>query len=162
MTRILGIDPGFGRLGYGIVEVDGRSEKAVVFGCVETDKNLPHEQRLREIFVAVNNLVDTWHPAHFAVEELFFNQNVNTAIGVGEARGVVLLAAAERGMSVSEHQPLAVKLSITGDGRADKQQVQKMVQLLLKLAHPPTPDDAADALAVALTAARNLWQRSLA
>jgi len=160
MTRILGIDPGFGRLGYGIVEGEGRNEKAVTFGCVETDKKLPHEQRLRQIFVAVNGLIDTWAPTHLAIEELFFNQNVNTALGVGEARGVVLLAAAERGLTTSEHQPLSVKLTITGDGRADKRQIQKMIQLLLALDQPPTPDDAADALAIALTAARHLWQTS--
>lgn len=162
MMRVLGIDPGFGRLGYGIVDVEGRMEEAVTFGCIETDKHLPHEQRLRQIFVAVNELIDTHHPAHLAIEELFFNQNVNTALRVGEARGVVLLAAAERGITISEHQPLAVKLTIAGDGRAEKQQIQKMIQLLLKLDQLPTPDDAADALAVALTAARNLWHRSLA
>jgi len=158
--RILGIDPGFGRLGYGIVEVEGHSEKAVTFGCVETDKQVSREHRLQQIFVAVQNLIDTHHPTHLAIEELFFNHNVNTAIGVGEARGVVLLAAAERGIAVSEHQPLSVKLTVTGDGRADKQQIQKMIQLLLKLDQPPTPDDAADALAIALTAARHLWQTS--
>lgn len=160
MTRILGIDPGFGRLGYGIVEVEGHSEKATVFGCIETDKNLPHQERLRQIFVAVQELIATHHPTHLAIEELFFHQNVNTALRVGEARGVVLLAAAERGMTVSEHQPLAVKLAIAGDGRAEKRQIQKMIQLLLRLDQPPTPDDAADALAIALTAARHLWRSS--
>ncbi|MBI4098465.1 MAG: crossover junction endodeoxyribonuclease RuvC [Candidatus Magasanikbacteria bacterium] len=158
--RILGIDPGFGRLGYGIVEVEGRGEKAITFGCIETEKNLPRQERLQQIFVAVNDLMDTWAPTHLAIEELFFNQNVNTALGVGEARGVVLLAAAERGLAVSEHQPLSVKLTITGDGRADKRQIQKMIQMLLKLDQPPKPDDAADALAIALTAARHLWQTS--
>lgn len=154
--RVLGIDPGFGRLGYGIVEVEGRNEKAITFGCIETDKNLPHEQRLRQIFVAVNELINTHHPTHLAVEELFFNQNVNTALRVGEARGVVLLAATERGLSISEHQPLTVKLTIAGDGRAEKSQIQKMIQMLLHLDQVPTPDDAADALAVALTAGRSL------
>lgn len=159
--RILGIDPGFGRLGYGIIEVQGRDEKAITFGCIETDKNFSHAERLQQIFVAVNGLIDTCQPTHLAIEELFFHQNVNTALGVSEARGVVLLAAAERGITISEHQPLSVKLTITGDGRADKQQIQKMIQMLLKLDQPPTPDDAADALAIALTAGRHLWQTSL-
>ena len=161
MMRILGIDPGFGRLGYGIVDVEGRSEQAVTFGCVETDKHLPHEQRLQQIFVAVNGLIDLYQPAHLAIEELFFHKNVNTALGVAEARGVVLLAAAERGIPVSEHQPLAVKLAIAGDGRAEKSQIQKMIQLLLHLDQSPKSDDAADALAVALVAARSAWREDL-
>lgn len=162
MTRILGIDPGFGRLGYGVIELIGaRDEHMLTFGCVETDKNFSHAERLQQIFVAVNGLIDTHQPTHLAIEELFFHQNVNTALGVAEARGVVLLAAAERGLTISEHQPLSVKLTITGDGRADKRQIQKMVQLLLKLDQSPKSDDAADALAIALTAARHLWRASL-
>ncbi|MEK7532239.1 MAG: crossover junction endodeoxyribonuclease RuvC [Patescibacteria group bacterium] len=163
MMRILGIDPGFGRLGYGVIEVAGRDQcRALSFGCIETDKQAPHAERLRQIFVGVNKLCDEYAPTRMAVEELFFHKNVNTALGVGEARGVVLLVAAERGIPVSEYQPLTVKLTITGDGRAKKQQIQKMIQLLLHLDQPPKSDDAADALAVALVAARSAWREDLA
>lgn len=160
--RILGIDPGFGRLGYGIIELGAHHQhKVLTYGCFETEKTMRREERLHLISQKIQKLFDEFQPERLAIEELFFNKNVNTALGVGEARGVVLLVAAERGIAVSEYKPLQVKLAITGDGRADKQQIKKMVQLLLKMDKPLTQDDAADALAVALVAAQSAWQTGL-
>lgn len=159
---ILGIDPGFGRTGYGVIEVETHNKyNTLAFGCFETGKHLLHPERLRMIFEKMNELMDEYKPSRLAIEELFFHKNVNTALGVGEARGVILLSAAQRGIPVTECTPLNVKLTITGNGRAEKRQVQKMIQLLLGLDKMPKPDDAADALAVAITAARSVWQEAL-
>ena|SRR3989338_6716618 len=160
--RILGIDPGFGRLGYGVIEIGTHHAHTVLtYGCFETEKTMRREERLHLISQKIKALCDEFQPSRLAIEELFFNKNVNTAIGVGEARGVVLLVAAERAMPVSEYKPLQVKLAITGDGRAEKFQIQKMIQLLLRMDHAPKPDDAADALAIALCAAQHAWQEKL-
>jgi len=160
--RILGIDPGFGRTGYGIIEVETHNRyNTLAFGCFETEKHLPHHERLKMIFKKMKELMGEYKPNRLAIEELFFHKNVTTALGVGEARGVILLAAAQRGMPITECTPLNVKLTITGSGRAEKRQVQKMIQLLLGLDQMPKPDDAADALAVAITAARSVWQEAL-
>ena len=147
---VLGIDPGTAATGYGIVERSGRRLRAVDYGCLETLPTQPPAQRLLEIHQAVTELIATHRPAMLGVERLFFNRNVQTAFAVGQARGVVLLAAAEAGLPVFEYGPHEVKMAVTGYGRADKAQVQRMVQVVLQMAVMPRPDDAADALAVAI------------
>lgn len=147
---VLGIDPGTAATGYGIVERSGSRLRAVDYGCLETLPTQPPAQRLLEIHQAVTELIATHRPAMLGVERLFFNRNVQTAFAVGQARGVVLLAAAEAGLPVFEYGPHEVKMAVTGYGRADKAQVQRMVQVVLQMAVLPRPDDAADALAVAI------------
>ncbi|OTA40386.1 MAG: crossover junction endodeoxyribonuclease RuvC [Symbiobacterium thermophilum] len=149
--RILGIDPGTARMGYGIVEDAGAGrERAVAYGCLETPPDMRTELRLQALYRGVIDLMARYRPDALAVEELFFGRNVTTAIHVGQARGIVLLAAAERLVPVREFTPMQVKMAVTGYGRAGKAQVQRMVQTLLGLPEPPRPDDVADALAVAL------------
>jgi crossover junction endodeoxyribonuclease RuvC len=145
----LGIDPGTARLGFGIVRFDGDPEM-VDFGVIETAATAEMPQRLLGLFDAVSGLLLTHRPDVLAVEQLFFARNVTTAIAVGQARGVVLLAAAKAGVPVAEYSPSEVKHAVVGYGKADKAQMQEMVRLILRLEHPPHPDDAADALAVAL------------
>jgi crossover junction endodeoxyribonuclease RuvC len=147
---VLGIDPGTALTGYGIVERQGSQLRAVDYGCLETLPTHALPQRLLEIHNGVLELIDAHSPRFLGVERLFFNRNVQTAFAVGQARGVVLLAAAERGIPVFEYGPHEVKLAVTGYGRADKRQVQRMVQLMLGMPLLPKPDDAADALAVAI------------
>jgi crossover junction endodeoxyribonuclease RuvC len=147
---VLGIDPGTAATGYGLVERLGSRLRAIDYGCVETrpDQELP--QRLLEIHRAVNQLIELHQPALLGVERLFFNRNVQTAFAVGQARGAVLLAAAQHGLPVFEYGPHEVKMAVTGYGRAGKEQVQRMVQVVLGMPAMPRPDDAADALAVAI------------
>jgi crossover junction endodeoxyribonuclease RuvC len=147
---VLGIDPGTAATGYGLVERLGSRLRAIDYGCVETrpDQELP--QRLLEIHRAVSQLIELHQPALLGVERLFFNRNVQTAFAVGQARGVVLLAAAQHGLPVFEYGPHEVKMAVTGYGRAGKEQVQRMVQVVLGMPAVPRPDDAADALAVAI------------
>lgn len=147
---VLGIDPGTAATGYGIVERTGSKLRAIDYGCLETLPTQELPQRLLEIHQAIIELIDTHHPSLLGVERLFFNKNVRTAFAVGQARGVVLLAAAERGIPVFEYGPHEVKMAVTGYGRADKRQVQLMVQVILGMSVLPRPDDAADALAVAI------------
>ncbi|HEY7024949.1 MAG TPA: crossover junction endodeoxyribonuclease RuvC [Candidatus Limnocylindrales bacterium] len=147
---VLGIDPGTARTGYGLVERDGSTLRLVDYGCLETLPTQELPRRLLEIHRAVTELILTHKPAQLGVERLFFNRNVQTAFAVGQARGVVLLAAAEHGLPVFEYGPHEVKVAVTGYGRADKNQVQRMVQMVLGMSTLPKPDDAADALAVAI------------
>lgn len=147
---VLGIDPGTAATGYGIVERDGNKLSAIDYGCIETLASQELPARLLEIHQAVTELIVTHHPGFIGVERLFFNRNVQTAFAVGQARGVVLLAAAEHGLPVFEYGPHEVKMAVTGYGRADKRQVQRMVQMVLGMTVLPRPDDAADALAVAI------------
>ncbi|MBA2569869.1 MAG: crossover junction endodeoxyribonuclease RuvC [Chloroflexi bacterium] len=153
---VLGIDPGTARTGYGIVERSGSQLRALDFGCFETVKTLTLPERLVEIHRAIGELIDEHHPSVVGVERLFFNRNVQTAFAVGQARGVVLLAAAQHGLAVMEYGPHEVKIAVTGYGRAEKGQVQRMVQAVLGMAELPRPDDAADALAVAICLAHGL------
>ena len=148
--RILGIDPGIATTGYGLVEEKQRDLSAATFGVIRTPSSQPHTARLQAIYREVLALATKYRPDTAAVEELFFSVNVRTAMKVGQARGVTFLALADAGVSVVEYTPTAVKLSVTGYGRADKAQVQEMIRLLLGLAEVPRPDDAADALAVAV------------
>ena len=150
---VLGIDPGTAATGYGIVERTGSKLRVIDYGCLETLSTQALPARLLEIHRAVTELIITHKPAYVGVERLFFNRNVQTAFAVGQARGVVLLAAAEHGLPVFEYGPHEVKLAVTGYGRADKMQVQRMVQMVLGMAKLPKPDDAADALAVAICVA---------
>jgi len=145
----LGIDPGTARLGFGIVR-SGDDPEMLDYGVIETAPTALMPQRLKGIFEAVSLLIGQHSPNVLAVEQLFFARNVTTAISVGQARGVVLLAAANAGIDVVEYSPSEVKQAVVGYGKADKQQMQEMVRMILKLAHPPHPDDAADALAIAL------------
>ena len=147
---VLGIDPGTAATGYGVVQRDGSKLRALDYGCLETLPSMELPLRLLEIHRAVTELILTHRPAQVGVERLFFNRNVMTAFAVGQARGVVLLAAAEHGLPVFEYGPHEVKLAVTGYGRAAKDQVQRMVQIVLGMPVLPRPDDAADALAVAI------------
>ncbi|WAH39164.1 crossover junction endodeoxyribonuclease RuvC [Alicyclobacillus dauci] len=149
--RVLGVDPGIARLGYGVVEVAGSKIRCVTYGCVETDAHTQLELRLQAIYHQLTELLENHHPDVMAVEELFFNRNTTTAFTVGQARGVVLLAAAEHATPLAEYTPMQVKQAVTGYGRADKKQIQQMVKILLGLTEIPKPDDAADALAIAIT-----------
>lgn len=148
--RVLGIDPGTAITGYGIVEEDLGGIRALAFGAIRTQPDRSLAARLQLIYRAVRRLARKWQPTVAAVEELFFGNNARTALSVGQARGVVLLALADAGLEVVEYTPLMVKQAITGYGGADKAQMQEMVRLLLGLAEAPRPDDAADALAVAI------------
>jgi crossover junction endodeoxyribonuclease RuvC len=145
----LGIDPGTAILGYGVVRGDDAPE-AVVFGVVRTENTLSPEKRLQRLYDAVARLIAEHLPDTVAVEQLFFSKNVTTALPVMQARGVVLLAAANANVPVAEYRPIEVKQAITGYGKADKPQMQEMVRILLRLDAIPHPDDAADALAIAL------------
>ena len=148
--RILGIDPGLATLGYAIIDKQGNTFRALAYGCFRTEAGLPVEQRLLSLYRDTDRLIKEWQPRVMAVEQLFFNRNVTNAFLVGQARGVCLLAAAQNGCPVAEYTPLQVKQAVVGNGRAAKQQVGAMVRVLLNLAEIPRPDDAADALAVAL------------
>lgn len=145
----LGIDPGTARLGYGVVQA---ADDPVVldFGVIETPATASMPARLAGLFDVVSELIAQHRPDVLAVEQLFFARNVTTAIAVGQARGVVLLAAARAGIDVVEYSPSEVKHAVVGYGKADKTQMQEMVRIILGLEHAPRPDDAADALAIAL------------
>jgi crossover junction endodeoxyribonuclease RuvC len=147
---VLGIDPGTARTGYGIVSREGSRLRLVTYGCIETVPDRPAEARLLMIHEALGRLLEEHQPEAMGVERLFFNKNVQTAMAVGQARGVVLLAAAQHGLPLYEYGPHEVKLAVTGYGHAAKDQVQRMVQAVLAMDQLPRPDDAADALAVAV------------
>jgi crossover junction endodeoxyribonuclease RuvC len=150
---VLGIDPGTAALGYGIVERTGTRLRAVDHGVVVTSPDMSLPERLLAIHRALSDLLALHRPTLVGVERLFFSRNAQTAFGVGQARGVVLLAAAQFGAAVREATPNEVKSAVAGYGSADKEQVARMTALVLGLAEPPTPDDAADALAVAICVA---------
>ena len=152
---ILGIDPGLALMGYGVIEFERQKIKLIQYGCIETQAKSPTPQRLRSIYVGVNQLIDTYKPDEIAFEELFFARNVTTAMNVGAARGVALVAAAQRTEELYEYTPMQIKQAVTGYGGADKHQVQHMVKLLLHMNDIARPDDAADALAVAITHANS-------
>ena len=155
---ILGIDPGTAALGYGIIERSGSRLRAIDFGCLVTSPDLPMPERLMAIHQLVDELIALHQPAVVAVERLFFSRNAQTAIAVGQARGVILLAAAQHGRPVREATPNEVKSAVAGYGAADKEQVQRMVQLVLGMSELPRPDDAADALAIAVCIANRVGQ----
>ncbi len=148
--RILGIDPGYAIVGFGIVESSGFNFDVVNFGVITTPANIPIEDRLLMIYNDLNTVIERYKPEEMAIEELFFNTNHTTGIPVAEARGVILLCAKMHGVPVFEYTPLQVKQAVVGYGRAEKQQVIAMTTSMLKLPSPPKPDDAADALAIAI------------
>ncbi|MFC1766963.1 crossover junction endodeoxyribonuclease RuvC [Candidatus Margulisiibacteriota bacterium] len=148
--KTLGIDPGTAITGYGILDDRNGTVKVIDYGCVKTSSKESPSKRLSKIYADVKKLISKHKPKYVAIEKLFFNSNVKTAMAVGQARGVMILAASEAGLSISEYTPLEVKMALTGYGRADKTQMQKMVKTLLRLDEIPRPDDAADALAIAL------------
>ena len=149
---VVGIDPGTATTGYGFVSENDQGDLiAIDYGVIQTPAGLPLEQRLLQLYRDLKSLLLLHHPDQGAVEKLFFQKNVTTAIAVGQGRGVVMLALAEAGLSVAEYTPLEVKDAVVGYGRADKRQIQEMVKAMLGLAEIPHPDDAADALAVAIT-----------
>jgi crossover junction endodeoxyribonuclease RuvC len=148
---VIGVDPGTATTGYGLVrESPDGSLSLVDYGAIVTPANLPMPQRLLELHRQLRDILLLHRPVSGAVEKLFFHRNVTTAISVGQGRGVALLALAEAGLPVAEYTPLEVKQAVAGYGGADKNQVQQMVRALLNLDHLPTPDDAADALAIAI------------
>jgi crossover junction endodeoxyribonuclease RuvC len=150
---ILGIDPGTAALGYGVIERTSGRLRAIDHGCLSTSPSDPLPVRLLTIHACITELIETHRPEIVAVERLFFSRNAQTAFGVGQARGVVLLAAAQADLPVREATPSEVKSAVAGHGGADKEQVARMVALILGLPALPTPDDAADALAIAIWAA---------
>ena len=152
--RILGIDPGYAIIGVGVIDYIGNKFKTVAYDAITTEAGVPTPQRLQKIFTELNAYIDKYKPDAVAVEELFFNSNQKTAIHVAQARGVIIVSAVNKGISLYEYTPLQIKQAITGYGRADKKQIQAMVKMFLKLNAVPKPDDAADALAVALTHAQ--------
>ena len=148
---IVGIDPGIAIVGYGVVEYNKNRFVTLDCGAILTPAHTPVPDRLATIYSALNQLFDMFNPTDIAVEELFFNTNQKTIIPVAEARGVILLAAKQHGLTIGEYTPLQVKQTVTGYGRADKKQVIEMVKRLLNLAKMPKLDDTADALAIAIT-----------
>ena len=148
--RILGLDPGYAILGWGVVDFAGSKVTPVAFGAVTTEAGTPMPERLNVLYQGVMEIAAAYEPEIAAIEELFFNTNVTTAIGVGEARGVCILACNNSGMEIAEYTPGQIKQALTGYGKADKQQVQFMVQQMLRLKEIPKPDDTADALAAAI------------
>jgi crossover junction endodeoxyribonuclease RuvC len=147
---VLGIDPGTASTGYGVVESSGSRLRAVAEGVIQTSAGVPLERRLADIHVRVGELLDVHRADALAIEELYFGTNARTAFAVGQARGVVLLAAGQRGIPSRSYTPQQVKGAVCGHGRAGKDQVARMVARLLGLSEPPSPDHAADALAVAI------------
>jgi crossover junction endodeoxyribonuclease RuvC len=146
---VVGFDPGTARLGYGVLTGDDAPEP-LDYGVIETPATDQMPQRLKHLYEAVGDILRTFHPNVCAIEQLFFSRNVTTALSVGQARGIVMLAAAQANVPVVEYTPAEVKQAVSGYGKADKAQMQEMVRLILGLQEIPYPDDAADALAVAL------------
>jgi len=154
LVRILGIDPGTALLGYGVVLVS-EPPRALAYGAIRTHAGTPLELRLVQLYQELDQLIATWNPQVVVLEQLFFARNVTTALAVGQARGVVLLLCGQRGLPVVEYTPAQVKQAVGGYGRAGKRQMQELVRLLLGLPEIPQPDDAADALALALCHAQH-------
>ena len=148
--RTLGIDPGTAIMGWGLVDEAAGALSLVDVGVFTTPAGMPQAERLAQIYDELRALIERYHPEAAAVEELFFGKNVNTAITVGQARGVALLALAQAGVAIHEYKPSEVKQAVAGYGGADKKQMQEMVRLTLQLDRTPRPDDAADALAIAI------------
>lgn len=149
--RILGIDPGTGILGFGVIDVNGRNVQMVDAGVIRTPVKEDDAVRLLTIYEELTDIIANNNPAIMSVEKLFFARNVTTAMTVAQARGVVLLCAKQADMAIFEYTPMQIKQAVTGYGKADKKQMQEMVRVLLKLKEVPKPDDCADALAAALT-----------
>lgn len=156
---ILGIDPGYATTGFGLIDWQDDLLKMVTCGVITTSKELSHSQRIMETVHDIDQLIDEYHPDQVALEELFFSKNVTTALKVAESRGAIMYQICQRGLPLSEYKPNQVKINICGNGSAPKIQVQKMVQLLLNLNQIPQPDDAADALAIAVCHSNHCKQK---
>ena len=147
---IIGVDPGYAIVGIGVIEYNGNRFRPLEYGAITTPAGMPTVDRLKKIYDEMTLLIDKYNPDAVAIEELFFNSNQKTAINVAQARGVILVSVTNRGVPIFEYTPLQVKQSVTGYGRADKNQIQQMVKTLLNLNVIPKPDDAADGLALAI------------
>ena len=147
---ILGIDPGYAILGWGVIEKMGNHFRAIDYGAVTTDKDTEMPRRLEILYDGLREIIEEYRPEEASIEKLFFNTNTTTAINVGQARGVAILACMKGGLKVAEYTPLEIKQALVGYGRADKKQVQFMVKTMLNLPEVPKPDDTADALAAAI------------
>jgi len=159
--RILGIDPGCECTGYGIIDSNGSEHKAVIYGAIKTTPRRPFHERLLKLHTELDRILTREGADIMAIEEVFYSANVDSALKLGHARGVILLTAAQHGLSVCEYSPLEIKKGVVGYGRAGKEQVQSMIGFLLGLPQVPTPTDAADALAVALCHANRLHTMKL-
>lgn len=148
--RILGIDPGFGIIGFGVIDKSNSGLEVVDYGVITTPKEMPFNERLKVIYDSMNALLDRYKPDEVSIEELYFNKNITTGIKVAEARGIILLTFQQHKLPIFEYTPQDIKMALTGQGRATKHQMQFMVKTILRLAKIPRPDDAADAVAVAL------------
>ncbi len=155
--RILGIDPGTGILGFGVIEIDARNRSHLIdAGVIRTPVHEDTSVRLLTIYDELTNIIKELKPRKMSVEKLFFAQNVTTAMTVSQARGVILLCGQQHGLELHEYTPLQIKMALTGYGRADKKQMQEMVRVILGLKETPKPDDCADALATALCCAQSV------
>ncbi len=148
--RILGIDPGYAIVGYGVLEFYNTRFKVINYGAITTESDTPFDKRLAEIYDDMCRVLDMFKPDCMIIEKLYFNTNITTGIDVAQARGVTMLAAVQRGVPIYEYTPLQVKVAVTGYGRAEKQQMQEMTKNILHLKEVPKPDDTADALAIAI------------
>ena len=158
---VLGIDPGVATIGFGLIRADRGRNALLQYGVITTPPGLPLSRRLCQISDDMEELIHTFHPDEMAIEELFFNTNITTGISVAQGRGVILLACYHAGLPVYEYTPLQVKQSVVGYGRAEKMQVMLMTQRLLNLPKLPRPDDAADALAIAICHGNSMNMRNL-
>ncbi|MCQ2552359.1 MAG: crossover junction endodeoxyribonuclease RuvC [Clostridia bacterium] len=148
--RILGIDPGYAIMGWGVIEKKGNSVSTVAYGAVTTEKDMPMPDRLKVLYSSLMEIIAEYQPDEVSIEELYFHTNQKTVIFVGQARGVAILACSNSSLPIYEYTPLQIKTSITGNGRAEKKQVQEMVKRILGLSEVPKPDDTADAIAAAI------------
>lgn len=159
--RILGIDPGYAILGWGIIDLVGNRFRVVDYGAVLTDTSMDMPARLQALYNGLTDIIKKYKPEDASIEQLFFNSNAKTAILVGEARGVAVLACANGNLNIAEYTPLQIKQALVGYGRADKKQVQYMVKTMLNLKSVPKPDDTADALAAAICHAHSHGRRDI-
>lgn len=148
--RVLGIDPGIAIVGYAVLEEEGSQFRVLEYGCITTSSKKALPERIAYIYEELTQIIDEFKPDDFAIEELFFNKNIKTAITVAQARGAQILAAVHKDLPIYEYTPLQIKQSVTGYGRADKNQIQETVKNILSLSEIPKPDDAADALAICI------------
>ena len=153
---ILGIDPGYARAGWGVIALNNKQVEFIAAGCLETPKEMLHAERLQKLSLAIHKIILKYKPQVLSVEELFFFKNLKTAIKVAESRGIILAKAFEHKLTIYEYTPLQIKQAITGYGRADKNQIQQMVKAILNQTKIIQPDDAADAVAVAITCAHSI------
>ena len=158
---ILGLDPGTATIGFGVIESDRQNHRLLDYGCIKTNAGVPLAERLKQIYNDLQTIVKQWKPKAIAIEEVFFSKNVKTAIHVAHARGAMMQQLAVGSHQIAEYKPQEVKAAVCGYGKAEKKQVQKMVQMILEMDELPFPDDAADALALAICHANSLHMQSL-